>query len=213
MAAVACEGSLLLAGILVALATLAATAAALRFGAEVPFDQFAFGSGRSPAIGALLELIGPGRTAVVVYLLERSWFALIVAGALGPLFTWLLGAGALQAAGRLFGVRRPFLPTLVVFGTATGVARLPAETAAAALGARGPGATAAHAVGLVALVWLGVFAWATMTELYEMSGQRALSSVAVAIALFYLAPLGVVLVAGAAILVAAILLDLVPARG
>ncbi|MDP9266330.1 MAG: hypothetical protein M3O91_09485, partial [Chloroflexota bacterium] len=83
MAAVAREGSLLLAAILVALATIAAAAAALRFGAEVPFDEFAFGSGRSPAIAALLELIGPGRTAVVVYLLERSWFALIVAAALG----------------------------------------------------------------------------------------------------------------------------------
>ena len=200
----------MIAGILVALATVAATAAALRFGAEVPFDQFAFGSGRSPAIGALLDLIGPGRTAIVVYLLERSWFALIVAGALGPVLIWLLGASALHAAARLFGERRPFMPTLVVFGSATGVARLPAEAAAALGGSRGAGGTVAQVIGVAALVWLGVVAWRTIAELYGMSGQRALSAVVVAVALFYLAPLGVVVVAGVAILVAAVLLDLVP---
>ncbi|MFN2520953.1 MAG: hypothetical protein ABR525_07915 [Candidatus Limnocylindria bacterium] len=210
MAALAADGSLALAGILVALSTVAATAAALRFGAEVPFDQFAFGSGRSPAIGALLELIGPGRTAIVVYLLERSWSALIVAGALGPLLIWLLGASALHAAARLFGFRRPFLPTLVVFGTGVGVARLPAEAAAAIGGPRDLGATAAQVVGLAALAWLGVVAWRTLAELYGMPGQRAFTALAMAVALFYLAPLGMVVVAGVAILVAAIILDVVP---
>ncbi len=148
MAALAADGSLVLAGILVALATVAATAATLRFGAEVPFDQFAFGSGRSPAIGALLELMG--------------------------------------------------------------LARLPAEAAAAIGGPRGLGATAAQVVGTAALAWLGVVAWRTTRELYGMSGQRAFTALAMAVALFYLAPLGVVVVAGIAILVAAILLDVVP---
>lgn len=189
---------------------MAATAAALRFGAEVPFEAFAFGSGRSPAIGALLELIGPGRTAVVVYLLERAWFALIVAGALGPLFIWLLGASALHAAARLFGARRSFLPILVVFGTATGLAQLPSEAAAAVAGSRGVGAAAAQLVGLMAVLWLAVVAWRCLCHLYAMPQQRAFAALAIAVALFYLAPLGVVVVAGMAILVAAIVLGIVP---
>ncbi|CAN5178418.1 hypothetical protein BH18CHL2_BH18CHL2_09400 [soil metagenome] len=140
----------------------------------------------------------------MVYLLERSWSALIAATALTPIFIWLLGSTAVHAAARLGGSRARFAPLLAFFGHATALVRVPADLAAILAPA------AAGLVGVVSTVWLGYFAWQAIRWHYALAPQRALTTLALAIGLFYLAPLALIVAAVVAIIVAAIMLDYVP---
>ncbi|HET8568670.1 MAG TPA: hypothetical protein VFM93_06765 [Candidatus Limnocylindria bacterium] len=154
----------------------------------------------------LLDSIGRERTAIVVYLLERSWQWLIVATALTPVFVWTLGSSAVHAAATLGGARgASFAPMLVLFGYATALARVPADVVAIVVPALG------GLAGAAATLWLGVVAWRGIGAHYGQPSQRALVTLAVAIVLFYLVPLVLIGLAVLAILIAAIVLEYVPA--
>lgn len=210
-AAVLERGRLPLASAAVALATVIAAANVARFSAEVPVQDVMFGPGRSPLVGSLLSLVGRDLTAVVLHLVERSWAALLVVTALGPLWIWLLGASAIHAAARLTGGGRPFGPILVLMGLATGISRIASDGAAFLLGGRGVGAAAAQAVGLAALLWLGLVAVRGIARHYGVADGRAVTILAIALVLFYVVPLALIVAAVIAILVAAVTLDYFPA--
>jgi len=169
-----------------------------------------FGPARSPLVGALLDALGVGLTSAVLYLFQASWAALIVATALSPIWFWLLGSSAVHAAARLTEVSRPYRPMLVLFAYATALTRIPADLVAALLPPRGPGAQLAQLAGLAAAVWLGWLVWRAIQRHYGTSGQRAVTILALAIVLFYVAPLLLIVLAALSIIVAAILLEYFP---
>lgn len=206
------DGRLAGAVLLVAAATVLSVLHTLRFASEVSVQDVMFGPQRSPAVTALLETLGKEMTSVVLYLVESSWNALLVVSALAPVLVWLLGATAIHASGRLAGNARPFLPMLVLFGHATGLTRPVADLAALVFGPRGAGGGIAQLAGTAAIVWLGVLAFHGIRAHYGVPDGRALSILLVAIVFFYLAPLTLILVALVAILVAAVVLEYVPAR-
>jgi len=187
-----------------AVATVLAMAVALRFAAAVPFEDVVYGERRNPAITALLESLGRERTAVIVYLLERSWTALVVATGLTPLLVWVLGSTAVHAAARLAGSRAPFRPLFILFGHAAALARIPADLASLAAPAVG------GVVGALSLVFLGLVAWTGLQQHHGLSPQRAITTLVIAAALFYVVPLALIVAAVVAIVVAAIVLEYVP---
>lgn len=189
---------------LMAIASVLAVAAALRFAAAVPFEVVVYGERRSPAIAALLEALGRERTAVVVYLLERSWSALLAVTALTPVLLWTLGSTAVHAAARLAGSRRALLPLFILFGYAAALARIPADLATLAAPAL------AGAVGAATTVGFGAVAWSALRQHHGLAPQRALTTLLIAIALFYVVPLALIVAALIAILAAAIVLEYVP---
>lgn len=205
------EGRLPLAVLLVAAATAISAASTLLFAREVEVEEVMFGPGRSPAVDALLGLLGRDMTSVVLYLFQSSWPALLAVGAVAPALVWILGSTAVHAAARLNGIRRPFLPMLVLFGYAVGVTRPAVDLAALAGGPQGPAAPLVQLVGLLATVWLGVVAWHGVRIHYEVPGGRALALLVVALVFFYLVPITLILLALIAILVAAVVLEYVPA--
>lgn len=211
-ASVVREGQLAGAVLLVAAATVLSVLQTLRFASEVSVQDVMFGPQRSPAVTALLETLGKEMTSVVLYLVESSWNALLVVSALAPILVWLLGATAIHASARLAGNARPFLPMLVLVGYATALTRPVADLAALVLGPRGPGGGIAQLAGTAAILWLGVLAFYGIRAHYGVPDGRALSILLVAIVFFYLAPLTLILVALIAILVAAVVLEYVPAR-
>ncbi len=196
---------------LVVVSTLVAAVSAARFAADVPVSSILFGETRSPAITQLIEALGRDRAAVVSYLIEQIWTAVIVVTAFSPIFVWVLGSTAVHAAARLDGIRRPFRPMFVLVGYATALTRIPADGAAAILGS-GPGAASqlAGLIGMACLIWLGVIVWRGIAVHYALQPQRAAIVLVIAVVLFYLVPLALIVVAFVAILVAAIVLDYVP---
>ena len=114
----------------VPIAMVFSTLSAYRLSQTVHVDAIVFGPTRSAIVDALLLAIGVERTAVLVYVLQRSFDALVVAAALTPIFLWLLGSSAIHAAARFRGVRgRPYRPLLVLFGYAELVYQLPTSLA------------------------------------------------------------------------------------
>ena len=187
-----------------AVATVLSMAVALRFAAAVPFEDVVYGERRSPAITALLESLGRERTAVIVYLLERSWTALVVATGLTPLLLWVLGSTAVQAAARLAGSRAPFRPLLILFGYAAAFARIPADLVSLGV------PSVAGLAGALTTAILGLVAWSALQEHHGLAPQRAMTALVIALALFYLVPLALIVAAVVAIVVAAIVLEYVP---
>ena len=82
---------------LVVLATAVAAINAARFAADVPVASVLYGDDRSPAIGSLIDAVGRDRAAVIGYLIEQAWTAVIVVTAFSPLLVWVLGATAVHA--------------------------------------------------------------------------------------------------------------------
>ncbi|HLZ47826.1 MAG TPA: hypothetical protein VKR80_04175 [Candidatus Limnocylindria bacterium] len=196
---------------LVVLSTAVAAVSAARFAADVPVSSILYGSDRSPAIATLIELLGRDRAAVIGYLVEQIWTAVVVVTAFSPLFVWILGATAVHAAARLDGVRRPLRPMFVFFGYATALTRIPADGAAAILGSgRAAGASLAQIVGVACLGWLAVLAWRAIEAQYALASGRAFVVLVIAIVLFYVVPFALIVGAFVAILIAAIVLDYVP---
>jgi hypothetical protein len=205
------NGRLSVAAALVLVATAVAAVSAARFAADVPVSSFLYGEDRSPAIAALIDTLGRDRAAIIGYLIEQAWTAVVVVTAFSPLLVWILGSTAVHAAARLDGVRRPLRPMLVFFGYATALTRIPADGAAALLGSgRAPGAPVAQIIGTACLGWLGVLAWRAIGAHYAVAPGRALIVLLIAIVLFYVVPLALIVGAFVAILIAAIVLDYVP---
>jgi len=196
---------------LVVLATAVAAVSAARFAGDVPVNSVLYGPDRSPAITTLIETLGVDRAAVISYLIEQVWTAVVVVTAFSPLLVWILGATAVQAAARLEGIRRPFGPMFVFFGYATALTRIPADGAAAILGSgKAAGAPLAQLVGTLCLGWLAFLLWRAIETHYALAPMRAAIVLLIAVVVFYLVPLALIIAAAIAILVAAIVLDYVP---
>jgi len=210
-AAVLARGSLPVAVVLVLLATAVAAVNAARFAADVPVSGVLFGDTRSPAISTLIESLGRDRAAIIAYLIEQSWTAVVVVTAISPLLVWLLGATAVHSAARLEGIRRPFRPMIVLFGYATALARIPSDGAAALLGSgQDAGAQIARLVGTASLAWLAVVAWRAIEIHYELTGRRALIVLFFAVVVFYVVPLVLIVGSVVVLVVAAVVLEYVP---
>ena len=205
------HGRLSIAVGVVVLATAVAVVSAARYAADVPASSILYGDTRSPLVATLIDLLGRDRAAIIGYLIEQVWTAVIVVTAFSPLLVWVLGSTAVHAAARLDGARRPFGPIFVLLGYATALTRIPADAAGALLGSgRAAGAPLASLIGTVCLGWLAVIAWRGIEIHYALPARRAAIVLAIAIALFYLVPLALILAAFVAILVAAVVLDYVP---
>lgn len=201
------RGRLLSAALLVLAATLVSALGAVRLSGETYLDDLFFGATRHPLITAMLQTIGAERTAVLIYLVQRSFDAVLVATAVTPIFVWLLGSSAVQASARLAGIRRSYLPLLTFFGYGAALTLIPASAATLALGT-GPtvGAQVAQLIGLVCLVWLGVIAYRGVRAYYAIDRARATRILVVALVLFYIAPLVLIVGAAVSIIVAAVVL-------
>ncbi|HEV2011331.1 MAG TPA: YIP1 family protein [Candidatus Limnocylindria bacterium] len=209
--AVLARGTLPTAAVLILVATAVAAVNAARFAADVPVSSVLFGDTRSPAIAALIDSLGRDRAAIVAYLIEQSWTAVVVVTALSPLLVWLLGASAVQAAARLDGARRPFRPILVLIGYATALTRIPADGAAALMGSgQGAGPQVAQLIGTAGLVWLAIIAWRAIELHYGLPQRRALIELLIAVVVFYLVPIVLIVASVFVLIVAAIVLEYVP---
>ncbi|HEV8535321.1 MAG TPA: hypothetical protein VGR87_06310 [Candidatus Limnocylindria bacterium] len=200
-------GTLGTALVCVALAMAFSTLGAYRMANAVSVEDLVFGPTRSPAVDALLVAIGVERTAVLVYMLQRSFDALVVASAVTPIFLWLLGSSAMHAAARLRGVRgRPYLPVLVLFAYAELVYQVPTSVAGVVL-AGGPAGPLADVVSIAMLVWFAFVVHRGIELHYGVSGERALAIFAIGALAFYLLPLILIVGTLVAIVVAAAILE------
>jgi hypothetical protein len=201
------RGRLLSAVLLVLAATCVSALGAVRMSGETFVDDLFLGATRHPLVTAMLQTIGTERTAVVIYLVQRSFDAVLVATAVTPVFVWLLGSSAVQASARLAGIRRPYLPLLVFFGYAAALTLIPANAATLALGSGATvGSQIAQLIGLACLVWLGVIAYRGVRAYYAVDQGHATRILVVALVLFYLVPLMVIVGAAISIIVAAVML-------
>jgi hypothetical protein len=191
----------------VALAMVFSTLGAYRISQTVHVEDIVFGPTRSAIVDTLLMAIGVERTAVLVYMLQRSFDLLVVAAALTPIFLWLLGSSAIHAAARFRGVRgRAYLPLLVLFAYAELVYQVPTSIAGIAF-AGGPLGGIADAVSLVMLVWFGVVVHRGIERHYGVGGDAALGILLLGGLAFYLLPLFLIGVALVVIVLAAAILE------
>jgi hypothetical protein len=208
VALVLARGSAFLAFALMAIASLVSAVSAARVAETINPDALFFAGTRQPWVQAMIDQLGPERTAVILYLVQRSFDAIIVATAISPLFVWLLGSSAIHASARLAGIKRPYLPLLIVFAYATALTLVPASIATLVLGAGdAPLAGIAGAMGWICLIWLGVIAHRAIQVHYGVDGAKAVRILVIAIVLFYIVPLVFIVLAAVSIIVAAILLE------
>lgn len=201
------RGSMFVALFLIGIATVLSATLAYRTLTETTVNDLFFGPTRHPLVSVMLATLGRERTSVILYLVERSFEAVVVVSALSPLFVWLLGSTAVHASARLAGVSRPFAPLLVLFAYATALTLVPADAVSLALG-NGPdlAGSVSSLVTLVCLGWLGLIVYRAIESHYAVTGGRALGILVVAIVLFYLVPFVLIVLAAVAIVVAALVL-------
>jgi hypothetical protein len=204
------EGSLGLGLLAITLACAVAVLNTTRFAELISVSDLAYGPERSPLVSTLLEAIGTQRTAVVVYLVEQVWAAVLIVTAIGPLLVWLLGASAVHAAARIASAGRPFWRFAVFGAYATATALLPTGVASFLLEGdpRSLLAIVGRLIGFALLVWLGWLYFYGIRAYYGVPPRRALTILVLAVTLFYLAPLLLIAVAVVAIVVAAVVLEL-----
>ena len=202
------RGSALLAFVLMAIASVASAMAAARVAESTNLNELFFAGTRQPWVQAMIDQLGPERTAVLLYLVQRSYDAVIIATAISPLFVWLLGSSAIHASARLAGIRRPYAPLLIMFAYATALTLVPSSLATLALGS-GPtvGARIAGLIGWVCVAWLGVIAYRAVRSHYGVARDQAIRILVIAILVFYFVPLVLIIAAASSIIVAAILLE------
>lgn len=194
----------------VALACAVAALNTARFAEATSVSDLAYGPQRSPLVSLLLDSLGTARTAVVVYLVEQAWQAVLAVTAVGPLLVWLLGATAVHAAARLADAGRPFWRFGVFASFATGLALVPSGIVSLALEAdpRSPLAAIGRLIGLTLLLWLAFLYYRGIQAYYRVSASRSLTILIVAVTLFYLVPLVLIAAAIIAIVAAAVFLEL-----
>jgi len=191
----------------VALAMVFSTLGAYRISQTVRVEDIVFGPTRSAIVDTLLVAIGVERTAVLVYVLQRSFDALVVAAALTPIFLWLLGSSAIHAAARIRGLRgRAYRPLLVLFAYATFVYQVPTSLAGVAF-AGGPLGGIVDAVSVVMLVWFALVVHRGIERHYGVAGDSALGILLLGGLAFYLLPLLLIGVALVVIVLAAAILE------
>ena len=178
----------------------------------MPIAAILYGDQRSSAVTALIDVLGRERTAVVLYLVERSWDAVLILTAVAPAFYWLLGSTAVHAAARLRARRRPHRPMLVLLGYAVALTRIPADLAGLLFGSgRGAGPQLAELIGTLSLILLGVITWRGIQAQYGLGRGPAFRILLLAVLLFYAVPFVVIVLAVIALVIAAIALGYVPA--
>ena len=193
---------------LMSLACVTSTLAAVRVGNETDVNALFFAGTRGPLVQAMIDALGPQRTAVVLYLVQRSFDAVVIVTALAPLFYWLLGSTAVHASARLAGLHPPFAPLLLFFAYATPLTIVPANLATVALGSgSGIGAQLASLVGIVCVGWLLLIVHRGIERHYGVASDRALRILVIAVVVFYFVPLVLIVGAAVAIIVAAVLLE------
>jgi hypothetical protein len=191
----------------VALAMVFSTFSAYRLSQTVHVEDIVFGPTRSGVIDALLLAIGVERTAVLVYVLQRSFDALVVAAALTPIFLWLLGSSAIHAAARFRRVRgRPYRPLLVLFGYAELVYQAPTSLVGIVFPG-GPLRVVADVVSLVMLAWFALVVHRGIQLHYGVPARSALAIFLLGGLVFYLLPLILIGVSLVIIVLAAAILD------
>ena len=202
------HGSALLAFLLMAIASVASTMAAARVAGSTDLNALFFAGTRQAWVQAMIDQLGPERTAVLLYLVQRSFDAVIIATAISPLFVWLLGSSAIHASARLAGIRRPYMPLLILFAYATALTLVPASLATLVLGGGdSAGARIGGLIGWACIVWLGVIAYRAIRSHYGVGGDKAARILIIALVLFYFVPLVLIVAAASSIIVAAILLE------
>ena len=190
----------------VPIAMVFSTLSAYRLSQTVHVDDIVFGPTRSAIVHTLLVAIGVERTSVLVYVLQRSFDALVVPAALTPIFLWLLGSSAIHAAARFRGARgRPFLPLLVLFGYAELFYQAPTSLAGIAF-AGSPLAFIGDAVSVVMLVWFALVVHRAIQLHYGVPGDQALGIFLLGGLVFYLLPLILIAVLLVVVVVAAAIL-------
>jgi hypothetical protein len=183
------------------------TLSAYRLSQTVHVDDIVFGPTRSAIVDTLLLAIGVERTAVLVYVLQRSFDALVVAAALTPIFLWLLGSSAIHAAARFRGVRgRPYKPLLVLFGYAELVYQVPTSLASIAF-AGGPFSGIVDVVSVAMLVWFALVVHRGIQLHYGVLGDTALAIFLLGGLAFYLLPLILIAILLVVIVVTAAILQ------
>ena len=193
---------------LMALATVTSTLVAVRVGVETDVNELFFAGTRQPLVQAMIDSLGPQRTAVVLYLVQRSFDAVIVATAFAPLFYWLLGSTAIHASARLAGSRPLFGPVLLLFAYAVPLTLVPANLVTLALGVgKGIGPQLATLIGYICLGWLLFIALRAIQAHYGVDRDRALRILVVAVVLFYLIPFALIVLAAVSIVIAALVLE------
>ena len=194
----------------VALACAIAALNVRRFAGSVSIESLAYGPERSDLVRVLLDTIGTARTAVLVYFAEQAWTSVLVVSAAAPLLVWLLGATAVHAAAAMADARSRFGRFFVFFGYATASALVPSGLVSLALEGepRSPAAVLGRVLGLALLVWLAATAYRGIRAYYGVGSARARTILAIAIGLFYLVPLALIIVAVAALVAAAMALQL-----
>ncbi|TMC68806.1 MAG: hypothetical protein E6J13_13435 [Chloroflexi bacterium] len=191
----------------VAFAMVFSTLGAYRIAQTVRVEDLVFGPTRSAIVDTLLVAIGVERTAVLVYVLQRSFDALVVAAALTPIFLWLLGSSAIHAAARFRGARgRPYLPLLVLFAYATLVYQVPTSLAGIAF-AGGPLGGLIDVVSLAVLIWFALVVHRGIERHYGVAGDAALGILLLGGLAFYLLPLILIGAALVGIVLAAAILE------
>lgn len=191
----------------VALAMVFSTLGAYRISQTVRVEDIVFGPTRSAIVDTLLVAIGVERTAVLVYVLQRSFDALVVAAALTPIFLWLLGSSAIHAAARIRGLRgRAYRPLLVLFAYGTLVYQVPTSLAGIAF-AGGPLGGTIDAVSVVMLVWFALVVHRGIERHYGVAGDSALGILLLGGLAFYFLPLLLIGVALVVIVLAAAILE------
>ncbi len=191
----------------VPIAMVFSTLSAYRLSQAVHVDDIVFGPTRSAIVDALLLAVGVERTSVLIYVLQRSFDALIVAAALTPIFLWLLGSSAIHAAARFRGLRgRPYRPLLVLFGYAELLYQVPTSLAGIAF-AGGPLTIVADVVSVVMLVWFALVVHRAIQLHYGVPGDQALGIFLLGGIAFYLLPLIIIAILLVAIVVAAAILE------
>ncbi|HYK97118.1 MAG TPA: hypothetical protein VEU77_01875 [Candidatus Acidoferrales bacterium] len=198
----------LVALVVMAIATLTSTLVAAQVGVQTDVNDLFFAGTRAPFVQAMIDALGPQRTAVVLYLVQRSFDAIVIATAFSPLFYWLLGSTAVHASARLAGLSRPFIPVFYLFAYATALTNVPANVAALVLGVgKGVGPSIATLISYLCLAWLLLIAHRGIQMLYGVTGERAVRILIVAVVVFYLVPLVLIVGAAVAIIVAAVVLQ------
>ena len=208
--AVLAEGSLGIGVAAIAVACAVAAAGTTRFASVMSVSELVYGPQRTPLVTLLLDTIGAARAAVVVYLVEQAWSAVLVITAIGPVLAWLLGASAVHAAARIASAGRPFRRFSVFAAYATALALIPSglSTFIFEIDPLSPASFIGRVITFGLVLWLGALYYRGIRAYYGVPPTRAVTILIVAVTLFYLVPALLIAAAVIAIITAAIMLQL-----
>ena len=208
--AVFAEGNLLVGVAGIAVACAVAALDTTRFASVMSVDDLVYGPQRTPAMTFLLDALGTARAAVVVYLVEQVWSAVLIVTAAGPVLAWFLGASAVHAAARIASAGRPFGRFSVFAAYATAIALIPSGVSTFVFEAdpRASVAIVGRLITFALVLWLGWLYYRGIVTYYAVGPSRAVTILILAATLFYLVPGLLIVAAVVAIVTAAIALQL-----